>query len=46
MGLIQAKSIAEQVEELLRNRIYDGTYAPGSKMASESEHAIWSSNGA
>jgi DNA-binding GntR family transcriptional regulator len=37
MSLIQSKSIAEQVEELLRGRIRDGTYAPGSKMPSESE---------
>lgn len=37
MNLIQTKSIAEQVEELLRGRIRDGTYAPGSRMPSESE---------
>jgi GntR family transcriptional regulator len=37
MGLIQTKSIADQVEELLRGRIRDGTYAPGSRMPSESE---------
>jgi DNA-binding GntR family transcriptional regulator len=37
MSLIQAKSIAEQVEELLRGRIRDGTYGPGSRMPSESE---------
>ena len=37
MSLIQTKSIAEQVEELLRGRIRDGTYAPGSRMPSESE---------
>jgi len=37
MSLIQSKSIAEQVEELLRGRIRDGTYAPGSRMPSESE---------
>lgn len=37
MSLIQSKSIAEQVEELLRSRMRDGTYAPGSKMPSESE---------
>jgi GntR family transcriptional regulator len=37
MSLIQAKSIADQVEELLRGRIRAGTYAPGSKMPSESE---------
>ena len=39
MSLIQTKSIAEQVEELLRGRIRDGTYAPGSRMPSESELA-------
>lgn len=39
MGLIQTKSIAEQVEELLRARIRDGTYTPGSRMPSESELA-------
>jgi DNA-binding GntR family transcriptional regulator len=37
MGLIQTKSIAEQVEELLRGRIRDGTYAPGNRIPSESE---------
>jgi len=37
MRLIQTKSIAEQVEELLRERIRDGTYTPGSRMPSESE---------
>jgi GntR family transcriptional regulator len=37
MSLIQTKSIAEQLEELLRGRIRDGTYAPGSRMPSESE---------
>ena len=37
MSLIQAKSIADQVDELLRGRIRDGTYAPGSRMPSESE---------
>jgi GntR family transcriptional regulator len=39
MSLIQSKSIAEQVEELLRGRIRDGIYAPGSRMPSESELA-------
>jgi len=39
MSLIQTKSIAEQVEELLRGRIRDGTYAPGGRMPSESELA-------
>ncbi|HSG44625.1 MAG TPA: GntR family transcriptional regulator [Anaerolineales bacterium] len=37
MTLIQTKSIAEQVEELLRGRIREGTYAPGIRMPSESE---------
>jgi len=37
MGLIHTKSIAEQVEELLRGRIRDGTYAPGNRIPSESE---------
>ena len=37
MSLIQTKSIAEQVEELLRGRIRDGMYAPGNRMPSESE---------
>jgi GntR family transcriptional regulator len=39
MSLIQSKSIAEQVEQLLRGRIRDGTYPPGSRMPSESELA-------
>ena len=39
MSLIQTKSIAEQVEELLRGRIREGIYAPGSRMPSESELA-------
>ena len=37
MSLIQTKSIVEQVEEFLRERIRDGTYAPGSRIPSESE---------
>jgi DNA-binding GntR family transcriptional regulator len=37
MGLIHTKSIAEQVEELLRGRIRDGSYAPGNRIPSESE---------
>lgn len=37
MSLIQTKSIADQVEELLRGRIRDGTYTPGSRMPSESD---------
>jgi GntR family transcriptional regulator len=37
MRLIQAKPIAGQVEDLLRGRIREGTYAPGSRMPSESE---------
>ena len=36
MNLIQTKSIVEQVEELLRGRIRDGTYPPGDRMPSES----------
>lgn len=40
MSLIQTKSIADQVEELLRGRIRDGTYAPGSRMPSESELSV------
>lgn len=39
MGLIQTKSIVEQVEEFLRGRIRDGTYTPGSRIPSESELA-------
>lgn len=37
MSLIQTKSIAGQVEELLRGRIRDGVYAPGSRIPSESD---------
>jgi GntR family transcriptional regulator len=37
MRLIQAKPIADQVEDLLRGRIREGAYAPGSRMPSESE---------
>lgn len=37
MRLIQPKSIADQVEDLLRGRIREGLYAPGSRMPSESE---------
>jgi DNA-binding GntR family transcriptional regulator len=37
MSLIRTKSIAEQVEELLRGRIRDGFYVSGSRMPSESE---------
>lgn len=37
MSLIQTKSIADQVEELLRGRIRDGTYTPGNRIPSESE---------
>ena len=40
MSLIQTKSIAEQVEDLLRGRIRDGMYVPGSRMPSESEMSI------
>ncbi|MDX1377399.1 MAG: GntR family transcriptional regulator [Anaerolineales bacterium] len=35
MALIQTKSIAEQVEELLRGRVREGIYAPGMRMPSE-----------
>jgi len=37
MALIQTKSIAQQVEELLRERIREGIYPSGSRMPSESE---------
>ncbi|NPA92217.1 MAG: GntR family transcriptional regulator [Chloroflexi bacterium] len=36
---IQANSLAEQVERVLRQRLYSGTYAAGSRMPSESELA-------
>lgn len=37
MRLIQVKTLAEQVEDLLRGRIREGLYAPGQRMPSESE---------
>jgi len=37
MRLIQARTLANQVEDLLRGRIREGVYAPGERMPSESE---------
>ena len=37
MRLIQARTLANQVEDLLRGRIREGIYAPGERMPSESE---------
>jgi len=37
MRVLQAKSIAEQVDEILLDRIRSGVYSPGSRMPSESE---------
>jgi len=37
MRLIQVKTLADQVEDLLRGRIREGVYTPGSRMPSESE---------
>ena len=37
MNLVQAKTVANQVDELLLERIRDGSYLPGSRMPSESE---------
>jgi GntR family transcriptional regulator len=37
MGIIQTKSVADQVEEILRQRIQNATYLPGSRIPSESE---------
>lgn len=37
MRLIQARTLANQVEDLLRGRIREGIYAPGSRIPSESE---------
>lgn len=39
MPLIQTKSIADQVEEILRERIRDATYLSGSRIPSESDLA-------
>jgi GntR family transcriptional regulator len=37
MRLVQSKSVADQVEEILRERIRDATYSPGGRIPSESE---------
>jgi DNA-binding GntR family transcriptional regulator len=37
MRIIQSKSVADQVEEFLRERIRDATYSPGSRIPSEIE---------
>jgi GntR family transcriptional regulator len=37
MRLIQAKTLANQVEDLLRGRIREGVYAPGTRIPSETE---------
>jgi GntR family transcriptional regulator len=37
MRLIQTRTLANQVEDLLRGRIREGFYAPGERMPSESE---------
>jgi GntR family transcriptional regulator len=37
MRLIQTKTLANQVEDLLRGRIREGVYAPGSRIPSENE---------
>jgi GntR family transcriptional regulator len=37
MGIIQTRSVADQVEEILRERIRNATYPPGSRMPSESD---------
>ena len=37
MRLIQVKTLADQVEDLLRGRIREAVYAPGQRMPSESE---------
>jgi len=37
MRVIRPKSIAVQVNEILRDRIHDGTYLPGQRIPSESE---------
>lgn len=37
MRLIQARTFADQVEDLLRARIREGVYAPGERMPSESQ---------
>lgn len=37
MRMIQTRSVANQVEEILRGRIRDDTYTPGNRIPSESE---------
>lgn len=37
MGIIQTRSVADQVEEILREHIRNSTYPPGSHMPSESD---------
>lgn len=37
MSIIQTKSVADQVEEILRDRIRNAMYLPGSRIPSESE---------
>ncbi len=37
MRILQSKSIANQVDEILLERIRDGMYLPGSRIPSESE---------
>ncbi|HNO31451.1 MAG TPA: GntR family transcriptional regulator [Anaerolineales bacterium] len=37
MNIIQSKSVVNQVDEILLGRIRSGTYAPGSRIPSESE---------
>lgn len=37
MNLVQGKTVANQVDEILLERIRDGSYLPGSRMPSESE---------
>jgi len=37
MSLIQTRTVSNQVDEILLDRIRDGTYAPGSRIPSESE---------
>jgi GntR family transcriptional regulator len=37
MGIVQTKSVADQVEEILLERIRNAIYSPGSRMPSESE---------
>ena len=39
MPVTRSKSIVEQVNEILRQRIHDATYQPGARLPSESELA-------